>query len=153
MLDIAPLIALASGIGAALASHSVYRRRHVNAWPTTSAHVDHTEVEVVDDHHRPADRDDHPQRFLARVHYRFEVEGNAYRSDNGRFDDVPSFATRDAAEAFLARTPPGSPLTIRYSPTQPTLTQCGDRRIPVARLGLSAFLALMCALAAWLSLR
>lgn len=153
MPDIAPLIALASGVGAALAARGVWRRRAVNAWPTAEARVDHTEVEVVDDHHRPADRDDHPRRFLARVHYRFEVEGSAYRSDNGRFDDVPSFASREAAEAFLARTPPGTPLCIRYSPRQPTLTQYGERRLPTARLGLTAFLALLCVAAAWLSLR
>ncbi len=135
------LIALACGVGAALAARGAWRRRAVNRWPEAKATVERTEVQVVDDHHRPADRDDHPRRFLARIHYRFQVEGNEYRSDNGRFDGVPDFPSREAADAFLARTPPGSRLTIRYDPARPELTQHGERRLPTARLGLAAFLA------------
>lgn len=149
MPDITPLIALACGVGAALAARSAWRRRAVNRWPTAGASVERTEVQVVDDHHRRANRDDHPRRFLARVHYRFEVEGSEYRSDNGRFDGVPDFPSHEAAEAFLARTPPGSRLTVRYDPASPELTQYGEHRLPTARLGLAAFLALAALGALW----
>ncbi|MCK2183070.1 DUF3592 domain-containing protein [Halomonas getboli] len=150
MPDLTLLIAFACGAGAVLAARGAWRRRAVNRWPTARARVEHTEVQVVDDHHRRADRDDHPRRFLARVHYRFEVEGDEYRSDNGRFDGVPDFPNREAAEAFLARTPPGSRLTVRYDPASPELTQHGEYRLPTARLGLAAFLAVASIGALWL---
>ncbi|XKE47257.1 DUF3592 domain-containing protein [Halomonas organivorans] len=153
MPDIAPVIALASGVGALAAGRSAWRRRAVNAWPSARARVDHTEVEEVQGQHRREERDDRPRRFLARVHYTFEVEGVTYRSDNGRFDGVPAFASRQEAEAHLARTPPGSTLTIRHAPDDPELTQLGERRLPLARLGLAAFLLGLCAMALWLSLR
>lgn len=152
MPDIAPFIALASGLGTVVVGRGAWRRRTVNHWPTARARVGHTEVEVSQDAHRPAERDDHPRRFLARVHYRFEVDGRRYHSDNGRFDAAPAFPSREAAEAFLARTPPGTVLTIRHAPDTPELTQVGGRRLPIARLGLTAFLAGLCAMALWLAL-
>lgn len=150
MPNVTPLlIALACGAGAALALLGAWRRRAVNRWPEAQATVERTEVQAVDDHHRRADRDDHPRRFLARIHYRLEVEGSEYRSDNGRFDGVPDFPSREAAEAFLAQTPPGSRLTVRYDPAAPTLTQYGERRLPTARLGLAAFLGMAAMGALW----
>ncbi|KGE79115.1 DUF3592 domain-containing protein [Halomonas salina] len=143
------LVALACGLGAALAARGAWQRRSVNRWPTALATVERTEVQVVDDHHRRADRDEHPRRFLARLHYRFEVEGNEYRSDNGQFDGVPDFTSREAAEAFLSRTPPGSRLTVRYDPMRPELTQHGEQRQPTARLGLAAFLGVAAIGALW----
>lgn len=152
-VDWLPLaVALACGAGAAVAARSVWRRRAVNAWPEAHARVEHTEVEVVDDTHRRADRDDHPRRYLARVHLAFEVAGKTYRSDNGRFDGVPAFASREAAEAHLAATPPGASLVIRHDPADPTLTQVGERRLPTSRLGLAAFLILVGAAALWRAL-
>ncbi|MBB3229793.1 DUF3592 domain-containing protein [Halomonas stenophila] len=80
------------------------------------------------------------------------AKGLTYRSDNGRFDGVPSFTSRQAAIAHADRTPPGTLLTIRHDPDNPEITQSGESRLPIGRLGLAAFLAAMSALALWLAL-
>lgn len=151
MPDIAPFIALAAGLGAAVAGHGAWRRHNVNRWPSAEARVTRCEVEAVHGHAHRREGDDPPRRFLARVHFTFQAKGRTYRSDNGRFDGVPSFTSRQAAVAHADRTPPGTLMTIRHDPDHPEITQSGESRLPTGRLGLAAFLATMSALALWLS--
>lgn len=152
MPEIAPFIALAAGLGAAIACHCAWRRRSVNHWPSAEARVTRCEVEAVHGHAHRREGDDQPRRFLARVHFTFQANGRTCHSDNGRFDGVPSFPHRHAAVAHADRTPPGSLMTIRYAPDNPEITLSGETRLPSGRLGLALFLALMSALALWLSM-
>ncbi|RTQ98708.1 DUF3592 domain-containing protein [Halomonas nitroreducens] len=152
MPDIAPFIALGAGLAAVIAGHGAWRRQGVNRWPMAEARVTRCEVEGVHGHAHRREGDDQPRRFLARVQFTFKAEGRIYCSDNGRFGGVPSFTTRQAADAHAGRTPPGTRMTIRYAPGNPETTLLGEPRLPTGRLGLALFLTVMSGLALWLSL-
>lgn len=145
MPDISLLIAIAALVGAAFSARSVWRRRDVSRWPAVEATIiDHEITERVQraQEFTPGDQ---PRRYQPRVVLRFSAAGQQVETDNRHFDGVPSFARREAAEAYLQRFPKGELLRVRHHPDDPRIVQFGTQRIPLQRLGLTLFLLLLAA--------
>lgn len=134
------LVAVLTFVGAIVSALGAWKVRDVNSWPSVEALVISTDVKLASAAQHRRERDDQQRRYLARIQLRASINGTTIESDNSGFDGVPSFTSRQDAEAYVDRHPPGSRVSVRVSPRDSRIMQLGDKRLPWGRVGLAAFL-------------
>lgn len=134
------LIALLTLFGAITSAIGAWKVRDINSWPSVEATILGHDVSLASAAQHRRERDAQQRRYLARILLRAEIDGTTIQSDNSGFDGVPSFTTREDAEAYVNRYPTGSSVRVRVSPRDHGIMHLGDSRLPWGRIGLSVFL-------------
>ena len=88
------------------------------SWPETTGKIIHSDVEVVT--HRSNDTDGFDStKYDVRVHYAYDVNGQAHESRRLRFGSS-GFKGRSDANKFHRRFPSGKEVSVYYDPAKPT---------------------------------
>jgi hypothetical protein len=88
------------------------------SWPETTGRIINSDVEVVT--HRSNDTDGFDStKYEVRVHYAYDVNGQAHESRRLRFGSS-GFKERSEANKFHRRFPSGKEVSVYYDPAKPT---------------------------------